>query len=80
MIELTKKQEQLRRQRKLFGKLNILFNRETPVYCLHFLALSFGAQYCTMDDLEKNPNLKVTHHVLDRPLNKKLNNREYVQP
>ena len=43
MIELTKKQEQLRRQRKLFGKLNILFNRETPVYCLHFLALSFGA-------------------------------------
>ena len=33
-----------------------------------------------MDDLEANPDIKVTHHVMDRPLKNKINNREYVQP
>jgi len=31
-----------------------------------------------MDDLDANPNIKVTHHVMDRPLKDKKNNREYV--
>jgi pescadillo len=33
-----------------------------------------------MDDLDANPDIKVTHHVMDRPLKNKANNREYVQP
>lgn len=81
MIELTKKHEQLKRQRKLFSKCHFLFNREVPIYALQYLVLSFGGTYSTLDDLDENPNLKITHHVMDRSMStKKENNREYVQP
>jgi pescadillo protein len=33
-----------------------------------------------MDDVEANPEIKVTHHIMDRPLKNKVDNREYVQP
>lgn len=33
-----------------------------------------------MDDLDANPDIKITHHVMDRPIKNKKNNREYVQP
>lgn len=81
MVELMKKHEQMRRQRKLFSKCTFLFNREVPVYCLQYLILSFGGSYVTLDDLDENPNTKITHHVMDRSINvKKENNREYIQP
>jgi hypothetical protein len=68
----------MKRQRKLFSKCAFLFNRETPVYSLHYLALSFGGTFYTLDDLDANPDLKITHHIMDRPISKKKNNREYV--
>lgn len=83
MIELNKKHEQMRRQRKLFSKCTFLFNREVPVYSLQYLVLSFGGNYLTLDDLDENPDvkIKITHHVMDRGLpSRKENNREYVQP
>jgi len=33
-----------------------------------------------MDDMDNNKKIKITHHVMDRPIGKKENNREYVQP
>ena len=78
MQELTKKQEALKRQRKLFSKCTFLLNRETPIYCLQYLVLSFGGNYLTLDDLEANQDLKYTHHVLDRPLASKKANIEYI--
>jgi len=81
MIELSKKHEQMRRQRKLFSKCTFLFNREVPAYCLQYLILSFGGSFVTLDDLDANPNTKITHHVMDRAISiKKENNREYIQP
>ena len=79
MVELTKKHEQMKRQRKLFAKCNFLFNREVPVYALQYLVLSFGGNFYTLDDLDENPKLKITHHVMDRSMStKKENNREYI--
>jgi pescadillo protein len=81
--KLNKKDELLKKQRELFGKCNFLLNRETPIYCLQYLILSFGGQYLTDDDYEngEESKMRVTHHVMDRPLAGKLEtNREYVQP
>jgi len=56
-----------------------LFNREIPIYALQYLSLSFGGTFYTQDELDENPKLKITHHIMDRPLNtKKADNREYV--
>lgn len=80
MIELTKKHEALRRRRKLFSKCVFLMNREVPIYSLQYLSMSFGGTFITLDDLDTNPKLKYTHHVIDRPLKVKKSNVEYVQP
>lgn len=77
MLELTKKQEQLKRQRKLFAKCSFLLNRETPIYALQYLILSFGGNFVTQDE---ESDAKITHHVMDRPLAKKEANVEYIQP
>lgn len=78
MLELTKKHDLMKKQRKLFSKCVFLFNRETPIYALQYLVLSFGGSFYTQDDELKK--IKVTHHVLDRPLIKKVKDTEYVQP
>lgn len=53
--------------------------RETPLYSLQYMILSFGGAFVTDDD--EIPSKKVTHHVMDRPLADKVQaNREYVQP
>lgn len=52
MLALTKKHEEMKRQRKLFSKCTFLFNREVPVYSLQFLVLSFGGSFHTQDELD----------------------------
>lgn len=80
MIELTKKQENLKRRRKLFQKCVFLLNREVPIYSLQYLVMSFGGTFLTLDDLDANPEIKYTHHVIDRPLREKQKNVDYIQP
>jgi hypothetical protein len=82
MKSLSKREENLKKQRELFAKCIFFLNRETPIYSLQYLILSFGGFYLTEDDeqdiLKKT---KITHHVLDRPLLGKAEaNREYIQP
>jgi len=45
MLALTKKHEEMKRQRKLFSKCTFLLNREIPIYGLQFLVLSFGGAF-----------------------------------
>jgi hypothetical protein len=45
-----------------------LLNRETPVYCLQYLVLSFGGNLVSDEEENKQQQQKVTHHVMDRPL------------
>jgi pescadillo protein len=80
MVELNKKHESLKRRRKMYSKCVFLFNREVPIYALQYLVMSFGGTFITQDDLDLKPELKYTHHVIDRPLRTKLNNIEYIQP
>ncbi len=81
MKKLTKKEEALKKQKELFSSLIFLLNRETPVYSLQYLILSFGGIFTLDEDVTSAQGLKVTHHVMDRPLVGKINTqREYVQP
>lgn len=70
-MELTKKNDILKRRRKLYQKCVFLFNREIPIYSLQYLVLSFGGTFLTLDDIDSNPDSKYTHHVIDRPLKTK---------
>ena len=81
MKSLMQKEEQNRKQRELFSKCVFLLNRETPIYILQHLILSFGGQYATEDDTDFLAKHKITHHVIDRPIVGKLDStRDYVQP
>ena len=81
MQMLNQKEEQMKRQRELFSKCTFLLNRETPIYILQHLILSFGGSYATEEDQDFLKTHKVTHHVIDRPLAGKLDSTmEYVQP
>jgi pescadillo protein len=79
---LNQKEEQMKRQRELFNKCTFLLNRETPIYILQYLILSFGGSYATEEDVEYLKTHKITHHVIDRPLTgiKLDSTKEYVQP
>jgi len=81
MIALNKKNDEQKRQRKLFANCNFLLGRETPVYALQYLILSFGGYYYLDEDDEKKER-PITHHILDRPLTAIAQNkkRDYVQP
>lgn len=90
MTALTKKHEEMKRQRRLFSKCTFLLNREVPIYGLQYLVLSFGGAFYSQDDFENiaesDQKPKITHHVLDRPLGKtqveksKAANMDLVQP
>ena len=64
----------------MFSKCVFLLNREVPIYSLQYLLMSFGGTFLTLDDLDKNPDVKYTHHVIDRPLKLKQPNVDYIQP
>jgi hypothetical protein len=79
MKKLTKKEESIRKQRELFSSLLFLLNRETPIYSLQYLILSFGGTFILDEDEVAAQGLKITHHIMDRPLVGKINTqREYV--
>jgi len=62
--------------------------RETPVYFLQYLILSFGGSYLLQDELPDDEAAcaklmkKVTHVVMDRPVmaGSQEKGKEYVQP
>jgi len=72
MKKLTRKEETLKKQRDMFKKCVFLLNRETPIYALQYLILSFGGVFATDEDDELLKQYKITHHVMDRPLAGKL--------
>lgn len=78
MKKLTKKEDQIKKQRTLFSKCSFLLNREVPSYILQYLILSFGGSFTTNDET----TLKITHHIIDRPIAgvKQEANRELIQP
>jgi hypothetical protein len=78
MKKLTKKENEVQKQRQLFSKCTFLLNREVPTYSLQYVILSFGGHFTTNEDTTD----KVTHHIIDRPLAgvKTEANREYLQP
>lgn len=79
MKNLNRKEENAKRSRELFTKCVFFLNRETPIFSLQYLILSFGGVFATEDDEEFLKKNKITHHVLDRPtLGKQQANREYV--
>ena len=81
MKKLTQKEETNKKQRELFSKCVFLLNRETPIYLLQHLVLSFGGIFATEEDQELLAKNKVTHQIVDRPMVGKLDTtREYVQP
>ena len=78
MKQLTEKEEHVRKRQQLFQHCAFLLNRETPIYSLQYLISSFGGVFVTEDD---EAGLKITHHVMDRPVPGKLQtNREHVVP
>lgn len=78
MKKLSKKEDQMKKQRNIFSKCTFLLNREVPSYILQYLILSFGGSFTTNEDTK----LKITHHIIDRPLAgiAQEANREYIQP
>jgi len=79
MKKLTQKEEQTKKQHNLFSKCVFLLNRETPIYILQHLILSFGGSFATEEDEDYLAKHKVTHNVVDRPLSGKLDStKEYV--
>lgn len=81
MKKLTQKEDHLRKQRSLYSKCVFLLNRETPIYSLQYLILSFGGAFVTDEDESYLKKHKITHHVIDRPLlGQQDSTREYVQP
>ena len=57
-----------------------MLGRETPIYYLQYLILSFGGQFYTSKD-EVPEGVTVTHVVMDRPLpSNQKSEAEHVQP
>lgn len=78
MQQITQRSEQLKKQRKLLANCNFWMGRETPVYILQYLILSFGGSYVLQDD---EPSLDgVTHICMDRIPASLEKGKEYVQP
>ena len=63
----------------MFGKCVFLLGRETPIYSLSYLILSFGGSFYTSEN-DIPEGTKLTHIVMDRPLPGKTKQVEYVQP
>jgi hypothetical protein len=83
LLALTKKQGEIKKQRKLFSKCTFMFSREVGSISqssLQYLVLSFGGQFVTPDDDDS----KVTHFVMDRPVSDAFlnarQNKEFIQP
>ena len=86
MQQLKKRQEAAKQKRNLFGKCLFFLGRETPVYILQNLILSFGGSFILQDEMPLDEKAcaqimkKVTHMCNDRPLTSTEKGKEYVQP
>ena len=89
MQQLKKRQEDARKQRRLFAKNVFLLGRETPIYFLQYLIMSFGGEFILQDEMPDDEKehakimKKITHFCMDRPLSEDQKNekgKEYVQP
>jgi pescadillo len=60
MRSLKLKQEQNRKSREQFSKCTFLHNRETPVYILQYLILSFGGSFATEEGTDFLAKHKIT--------------------
>lgn len=49
MKKLSLKEETIKKQRDLFSHCVFLLNRETPIYSLQYLILSFGGAFITQE-------------------------------
>jgi len=80
--------EAAKSQRKLYSKFVFLLGRETPIYILQNLILSFGGDYVLQDDLPEDDKeaakvmKRITHVCVDRPVPAASmdKSKEYVQP
>jgi hypothetical protein len=88
MQRLVQRQEESKKARKLFANCVFLLGRETPIYNLQYLILSFGGTYLLQDDLPEDEKelakvmKNVTHICMDRPLlpGSQDKSKEYIQP
>jgi len=86
MIAMKKRVEAAKSQRALFGNFVFLLGRETPIYTLQHLILSFGGDFILQTDLPEDPKeeakmmKRVTHICMDRPIAVTNKSKEYVQP
>lgn len=88
MQRLFKRQEEGKKARKLFAKCVFLLGRETPIYNLQYMILSFGGSYVLQenlpdDEVESSQVMKtITHVCMDRPIvaGSQDKTKECVQP
>lgn len=78
MQKLTMHSTQSKKQRQLLKNCTFMLGRETPIYILQHLILSFGGSYVLQDDDDSLEG--VTHVCMDRPAAKQEKGREYVAP
>lgn len=78
MQKLTQKQDASKKQRKLFQNCHFMLGRETPIYILQNLILSFGGSFVLQDDDDSLEG--VTHVCMDRPVMSQEKGKEYISP
>ena len=86
---MRKRLEAAKNQRRLLANSVFLLGRETPIYILQHLILSFGGDFILQDELPEDDDecaeamKRVTHVCLDRPVSgagSTDKSKEYVQP
>jgi hypothetical protein len=55
-----------------------MLGRETPIYILQHLILSFGGDFVLQDDDDSGQG--ITHMCMDRPILSQEKGKEYVSP
>jgi len=78
MQKLTHKTDQTKKLRKLFENCHFMLGRETPIYILQNLILSFGGSFVLQDDDDSLEG--VTHVCMDRPCPQQEKGKEYISP
>ena len=63
---IAQKTQQSKKQKKLLANCVFWLGRETPIYIMQYLILSFGGSFVLQDDEPSND--KVTHFCMDRPV------------
>ena len=88
MQAMKKQMEAAKNKKKLLSNFVFLLGRETPIYVLQSIILSFGGDFILQDELPEDEKeaakvmKRVTHVCMDRPLpaGTQDKSKEYVQP